>query len=233
MQTESVALARLLPEQCVVVEARSDAWWSSGLLKEEQPFVAHAVEKRRREFTAGRNCARTALIRLGLPPVPIGVGEHRQPLFPAIVSGSITHTRDYCAAAVVRTGSVRAIGIDAESNAPLDESVARRVLSPDELRRVRSRRRVGCCDDVLLFSMKEAFFKAVFPVCRRHVDFDEVDIHLLPAGDSCDVGVLAPDLAALLQDFDIEARCRFDAERVYSAVTLWERRLPASGRQSD
>ncbi|EKF24186.1 putative phosphopantetheinyl transferase, PptII, partial [Mycolicibacterium hassiacum DSM 44199] len=40
-------------------------------LPEEEPLIARSVAKRRNEFVTVRHCAREALSRLGLPPVPI------------------------------------------------------------------------------------------------------------------------------------------------------------------
>jgi hypothetical protein len=45
------------------------------LLPEEEKGMLRAVEKRRREFIAGRACARRALGRLGIPPVSILSGD--------------------------------------------------------------------------------------------------------------------------------------------------------------
>jgi 4'-phosphopantetheinyl transferase EntD len=168
----------LLAEGTAVAELLAPDFCTSGdLLPEEERFVARAMEKRRREFIAGRSCARLALRRLGAASAAIGVGSFREPLFPAGISGSITHTREYCAAAVVRTGPVLSIGIDAEFNQPLDRSVADLVLTPDELRAIDAFKD-GCYADALVFSIKEAFFKAVFPFLRQYLKFSDVSAAL-------------------------------------------------------
>jgi 4'-phosphopantetheinyl transferase EntD len=43
----------------------------TGLFAEEATLVARATEKRRREFTTGRECARGALAALGIAAAPI------------------------------------------------------------------------------------------------------------------------------------------------------------------
>ena len=43
----------------------------AALFPEEEAYVARAVEKRRREFTTGRWCARAALQQLGIAPAPL------------------------------------------------------------------------------------------------------------------------------------------------------------------
>src|SRR3954466_8638481 len=73
---------------------------SSPLFPEELPLIASAVEKRRLEFGRGRQCARAALRRLGVPDGPLPSGSQREPLWPAAAIGSITHTEGLCVAAV-------------------------------------------------------------------------------------------------------------------------------------
>ena len=50
------------------------------LYPEEESFIANAQHKRRREFTAGRLCAREALSHLGINNFPILVGKNREPI---------------------------------------------------------------------------------------------------------------------------------------------------------
>jgi hypothetical protein len=121
-----------LPPGAVVVEASSATFWGSGLMSVENQYISQALEKRKREFTAGRNCARQALMHLGFPPLAIAVGASREPLFPPDVSGTITHSADYCAAAVIRRGDVLSIGIDADTTEPLDAAMTRLGLRPEE-----------------------------------------------------------------------------------------------------
>ncbi|MFD8031430.1 4'-phosphopantetheinyl transferase, partial [Streptomyces sp. NPDC059717] len=62
----------LLPGSVVVVEAFDGDTVADGavLHPEEEAVVARAVDKRRREFTAVRACARHAMEKLGVPPPP-------------------------------------------------------------------------------------------------------------------------------------------------------------------
>ncbi|MBL3669887.1 hypothetical protein JL475_28675 [Streptomyces sp. M2CJ-2] len=72
------------------------------LLPEEEPLVTAAVEKRGREFTAVRHCARQALRELGVAPGPILTDRAGAPVRPAGVVGSMTHGEGYCAAVLAR-----------------------------------------------------------------------------------------------------------------------------------
>lgn len=202
-----------------MVEAHDRHLWMCGLLQEEEALIVHAAEKRRREFIAGRNCARLALQRLGMAPAAIGIGSFREPLFPAGVSGSITHTEEYCAAAVIRTGAVLSIGIDAESNEPLSQSVADIILNSNEQMMAQAFGN-DCCVDMLVFSIKEAFFKAIFPLCRQYLEFSDAIVALSPADHTFSVRVVRADIMAHLGRTKILGRYRYDARRVYTAVSL-------------
>ncbi len=145
------------------------------LFSVERRAVANAVEKRKREFQTGRACARAALQGLGLPRVAIPVGDRGQPLWPDGVVGSITHCDGYRACAAARRVDIASIGIDAEPYAPLPGSVLTSIATPAELRRLAARR-----DDVhldrILFSAKEAVFKAWFAYADCPVGFRDCDI---------------------------------------------------------
>ncbi|HEX4451740.1 MAG TPA: 4'-phosphopantetheinyl transferase superfamily protein [Kofleriaceae bacterium] len=131
------------------------------LFADEAAAVARAVAKRRREFAFGRACARAALGA----EVAIGVGQGGAPIWPAGVTGSITHTDDYAAAAVVRAGH---IGIDVELVARIAEvpGLAERVALPSE-RGVP----VG-----VVFSAKESVYKCLYPTAERFLEFAEVEL---------------------------------------------------------
>jgi 4'-phosphopantetheinyl transferase EntD len=57
-------LEQILPAEVAVAETFADDP-RSALFPEEEAVIARAVEKRRREFTSGRACARAALGALG------------------------------------------------------------------------------------------------------------------------------------------------------------------------
>jgi 4'-phosphopantetheinyl transferase EntD len=92
----------ILPAQAAAVQAFGDLPGAT-LFPEEKTFIAKAVDKRRREFTTARGCARAALAALGLPPAPIVPGPRGAPQWPTGVVGSITHCAGYCAWALART----------------------------------------------------------------------------------------------------------------------------------
>ena len=166
-------IERLLPDTVVAVATREDR--AVELSAAEERSVGRAVEKRRREFVTGRACARLALERLGVTPVAIPSGERGEPLWPSGVVGSITHCDGYRACAVAKRADVAAVGIDAEVHAPLPEGVLEQVAFGRELAMVRGRH-AGVCLDRLLFSAKEAVYKAWFPLAGRWLGFEDVEL---------------------------------------------------------
>ncbi|MFI8307282.1 4'-phosphopantetheinyl transferase [Streptomyces sp. NPDC085927] len=170
----------LLPGTVVVVEAYGDEGTDAPLYPEEAEAVARAVDKRRREFTAVRSCARRAMKKLGVPPRPVLPGERGAPTWPDGLTGSMTHCAGYCAAALVRTGDLASLGIDAEVQGPLPEGVLSSVALPAEAERIGrlALERPGVHWDRLLFSAKEAVYKAWFPLTGKWLDFMEADIEL-------------------------------------------------------
>lgn len=160
------------------------------LLPQEAAIVARASDKRRREFTSGRECARIALGKLGVELGPILVGERGAPLWPPGIVGSITHCDGYRAAVVARTSDVTAIGLDAEPNGPLPGGVLEVVSLAAERDRLAALADLaaerpgqpGVCWDRLLFSAKESVYKAWFPLTGSWLGFEDADVIIEPDG---------------------------------------------------
>jgi 4'-phosphopantetheinyl transferase EntD len=148
------------------------------LFPEEEQIVAHAVPARRRSYATVRGCARACLQRMGYPPVPILPGAGGAPRWPAGVLGSMTHCTGYAAAAVGPSSLITAIGIDAEPDAPLPDGVLELVATAAERERLALAQREpdGPNWDRLLFSAKEAVYKAWFPLVGEWLDHQQADI---------------------------------------------------------
>jgi 4'-phosphopantetheinyl transferase EntD len=176
-------IGELLPQTVVTVEAYGDEGADAPLFPEEAALVARAVAKRRREFAAVRSCARRAMEKLGVPPQPVLPGERGAPRWPAGLAGSMTHCDGYCAAALVRAADLASLGIDAETHGPLPEGVLSAVALPSEAERLRhlAAQRSDVHWDRLLFSAKEAVYKAWFPLTGKWLDFTEAEIDLSAA----------------------------------------------------
>jgi 4'-phosphopantetheinyl transferase EntD len=183
-------IERLVPDAVAVASTREELL-EVELFPEEERLVRSAVDKRRHDFTTGRACARRALERLGIGAVAIPSGERGMPLWPPGVVGSITHCRGYRAAAVARAGELASVGIDAEVHEPLPDGVLRHVAFGPEIDRVAAPRD-GVCLDKLLFSAKEAIYKAWFPLAGRWLGFEDVDLTIDVEGRSFHGRLLVP-----------------------------------------
>jgi 4'-phosphopantetheinyl transferase EntD len=179
----SLRLVDFFRQPGVVVKAASLCEEHEPLRPEEAAVVATSVEKRRREFRAGRSCARKALAELGITDFPLLAGEDRAPIWPQSVVGSITHTDGcpggYCAVAVAHRRIAFGLGLDAEPRLPLPSEVWSLVLDEEELRDAHRAAEPGVYSR-MVFSAKETTYKALFPACKRFLEFSDVHVDLLP-----------------------------------------------------
>jgi 4'-phosphopantetheinyl transferase EntD len=187
------------------------------------------VEKRQREFRAGRHHARAALARAGAASPIVRRGDDGLPLFPPGFHGSITHTgRDSTFAAAAICAKNHAIGIDAENHKELSASMVDAILLPTEQRRFhqvtaldhQAPRSLGLFA-LWVFSMKEAFYKCTYPHCAAPFGFLDLDVHVEPAHRSFVVTLRSnkyPDVPSQLP-----GRYEVDSQRIMCAVT-WSHR---------
>ncbi len=147
------------------------------LLGDEVFAVEHVTAARAREFGAGRAAARIAMELLGHPPRPILQGEDRAPIWPAGLTGSITHTARDALAVVTDDPAIRALGLDMEPATPLEPDLWRAVCTQDDLLWLAG---LGPSQRghfaKLIFCAKEAFYKAQYQISGTLIDFLDVDL---------------------------------------------------------
>jgi 4'-phosphopantetheinyl transferase EntD len=174
--TPDPILSVILPSEVAAAEIRGE-FPITGLLPEEMSLLGpQAVEKRRRELTAGRLLARRALEKIGVAPVAILAGEKREPLWPTGVVGSITHTFGYGAAAVAPAARFSGIGIDAEVHEPLPDGVLRMIARPEEQAWLEKHADDDIRWDRLLFCAKESVYKVWYPLMHRWLGFEDATV---------------------------------------------------------
>lgn len=167
----------ILPPSATVVATREDVF-DEGLFAEEEQIVARAVEKRRREFTTARACARAALRQLGEPPQAIPTGPRGAPQWPEGIVGSITHCDGYRACALARDTDLATLGVDAEPNEALPDGLLGDIALPEERGQLAALalEEPGINWDRLLFSSKESVYKAWFPLAERWLGFEDATV---------------------------------------------------------
>ena len=191
------------------------------LRPEEAEAMSRAVDKRRREYTAGRVLVRKALRRLGMPEVALINGEDRAPQWPSGLVGSITHTRGLCAVAIAPQGRVRAIGLDVEQDEPLKPALLDMICTEAEMQQLA---KLGESDGGLaakvIFSAKECAYKAQYLLTQQYLGFQAMTVEVRdarwratfnqPSGDVFQVGDI------------IEGTWRRDRGLVATAIVLRE-----------
>jgi len=156
----------LFPRPVVTLEATEEMWSGPLLPEEEDCLSPRAVLKRRREFTAGRVCARAALERLGVRDFPLLAAPDRMPLWPPGIVGSLSHCGDRCGVAVAREGAIVGLGLDVERARPLEDRALPGL--PAGLAAM------------AVFCAKESAYKCHYPLARTFLDFHDVEITLEP-----------------------------------------------------
>jgi 4'-phosphopantetheinyl transferase EntD len=176
-------IEQLLPVGVVAVETFEDIL-GEAVFPGEEDLVAKAVEGRRREFVTARRCAREALAKLGHAPAPIRSGPKREPIWPAGVVGSITHTTGFRAAAVAPRSVLASVGIDTEQNGRLPDGVEESITVSGEPEMLAELARAFPARhwDRLLFSAKESVYKAWYPLTGRWLGFEDARLTIDPVG---------------------------------------------------
>lgn len=216
-------LAALFPAGAVAAQLQGSTP-PGHLSQDEIHAVSHCSENRIRDFYAGRSCVRRALKELGIEGFSLLPAKDRQPLWPAGITGSITHTDGYSAAVVIRQGSVRCLGVDSELISSVHEGLWPRICTPAELQGL------CCCASTgrneraaLIFAAKEAFYKSQFPLTGEWVGFADVVIELERQPDGGGVFVVAPQRPLLLQrrgEQQLTGRFRSHGEFVTAGIAL-------------
>ncbi|MFC3504230.1 4'-phosphopantetheinyl transferase [Micromonospora krabiensis] len=188
-------MRELLPPEVAVAVAGPDDWTGQLLAAEQACLSERAVEGRRRDFTAGRVCARRAMTTLGLPPAAVVAAADRSPVWPSGVVGTITHTRGYCAAAAAHVTAVRSVGMDAEQHRELNEGVRRMICLPEEEERLVALPG-GISWPAVLFSAKETVYKVWHPVVGTWLDFTDAHVELDPDAGTFTARIAPARLAA-------------------------------------
>lgn len=212
--------ASLLPPHVKVVT--SEAWmWNTPVSPEEEATISRAVDKRRREFRAGRHAARVALEALDIRDFRLLPGKGREPVWPAGIVGAITHTGNYCAAAVASTEYSRGIGIDAEQNDPLKDELKPMICTPGELDWVAAQEAAGNgWVSKLIFSAKESIHKIYYPLNYYTLDFLDAELRIDIHQRSFHARIIKPYANAAVPLFELDGRFAVDSQHVYSAIHL-------------
>jgi 4'-phosphopantetheinyl transferase EntD len=183
-------------------------------LPAEERLIEGVGRKRSMEFRAGRHAARLALHRLGVPVVPILRGEGGQPWWPPGVVGSITHCASRAAAVVAMRHDIARLGIDVELNVDLDPSVAALICTGTEASWC-GEQRDGVAWETVIFSAKEAVYKALYPLDGQFLEFDDLELVLSAGTGTFHVRPLSPRAGSAVE---LEGRFCVEPDVIWTAA---------------
>ena len=137
-----------------------------------------ASSQRRQEFVAGRYCVFNAARAIGLELETLPISAERGPVWPAGVIGSISHSKKLAIGCIGEVGQFRSIGIDTEevfSNQTIKD-IMEAIALDSEIAFITKEipTRAKALAFTIVFSAKEALFKAIHPLCKQFIDFQEV-----------------------------------------------------------
>jgi 4'-phosphopantetheinyl transferase EntD len=145
------------------------------LLPAEMAAFAGSVLKVRRASGAARIVARTLMSRFGYASCAIPKSTAGMPVWPDGVVGSLAHDATVAIAAMALQRDFQSIGVDIEPAEPLAPDLLDIVAMPKERERIQDDPLRGR----LLFSIKEAVYKAVYPLDRMFLDHHDVEVSLV------------------------------------------------------
>ena len=162
--------------------------------------LAKSGKKRQAEHLAGRIAAVHALRAFGEKAVP-GIGDRRQPLWPAGLYGSISHSGN----TAVAIASTAPVGIDIEAifTPHLADTLAHQAATDSELAILRACPQPFPLALTLVFSAKESLYKALVEHDPTLAHFHDATFQQLDE-KSITLAIPALSLTARLSWFAIE-----------------------------
>lgn len=211
-----LALRDLLPEDishsvCLIPE---DSTFEFSL---ERDSLRTARDYRKREFVAGRDCARDALKQLGFPARPILSDSDGLPMWPKGAVACISHSKGYCATIAGMRTNYRTLGFDLEKTNRLSPAAVTRTVHPDEQSFVQSNQKKAS----LIFCAKEAFFKAQYPLWFTHANFHDLVLDVNEADGCLHVASISERFPDELRAIAPKLQFRFRFVEDFVLVACW------------
>jgi 4'-phosphopantetheinyl transferase EntD len=147
--------------------------YTGDLAEADRLRISNSVNERRQEFSTGRYFAKHALSFLGFRSSdPLGL-DGRRPVWPKGVTGSISHSDTLAFVIVSNHPWLKGLGVDIEPATAPPPATDRLVFTRTELDRISDENRLFA---TRLFSAKEAVFKAVNPIAKKMIGFQDVEL---------------------------------------------------------
>jgi enterobactin synthetase component D / holo-[acyl-carrier protein] synthase len=186
--------------------------------EEARILSPRACERKRVEFALGRTAAHFALKQIGFEnPPPVLRGQKGEPIWPGGIVGSITHCYPWSVAVAVQCSNGFAVGVDLETKERMQGTdISDLVCREADLDWVRD----GDFQErlTMIFSAKEAIYKALYPLCQRYIDFKEVELTWFPEQHRFRGEFLAPLVPNVQQGQACAVYCLCHAELIFSCL---------------
>jgi enterobactin synthetase component D len=185
--------------------------------------LLNAVDKRKAEYLAGRYCASRALVSLGEYDFKLLSDENRCPMWPVTIKGSISHTNDTAISAVTSASDIVGVGIDIENiiSREIKERIETQIIFKNEIKWLSNSNYSPEQVFTLIYSIKESFFKAVYPSVGYYFDFDAVQIKSIDYNNNKITLVLCIELSSYLKKgLEVQGEFLMGAKKILSLLIL-------------
>ncbi|MGO4440735.1 4'-phosphopantetheinyl transferase family protein [Rhizobium sp. RAF56] len=144
------------------------------LLPDEARSITSRHVAARRASGAARWIAHRLLAELGVTNYAVLRTASGAPMWPGGVTGSLAHDERMALAAVAPAAEIDSLGIDVEPATPLPDDIVALVATEAEMSGMGHQPLSGR----LLFSIKEAVYKAVYPIDRLILEYEDITVDL-------------------------------------------------------
>jgi 4'-phosphopantetheinyl transferase EntD len=144
------------------------------LLPEEARSIPARQPAMRRASGAARWIAHRLLADIGVNDFALLRTPSGAPAWPGGITGSLAHDDDMAVAAIAAVGQIRSLGIDVEPALPLPDDIFALVAIPTDRTETADRHLAGR----ILFAAKEAVYKAVYPLDRQVLGYEDIAVNL-------------------------------------------------------
>ena len=213
-------IQQLFPEGVVTACCRIEDR-EAFLYPEERSAVARAIDKRKREFSTGRFCARRALEKLGLQPCCLPQRPDRSARWPEGIIGSLSHNRTWCGAVVARNDIMLGVGLDIETISRVSVNIQDKILTDNEIAWIAAlsedhRQRYRA----LIFSAKEAVYKCIYPAYRFRMGFHDAQVYPDRHTDTFVIEIVDEEFSRPFAGKLLSGRYLIYDDSIFSGITL-------------
>lgn len=140
----------------------------------ETESLGNSIDVVKDRAAAARVAARVLFERFGVQNWEMPQRRGDAPIWPAGWTGSLAHSDDFGIAAIAPRSRMASIGIDIEPAEPLPDGIRESIVFHDDVIQTNK----GGFEGRVAFCIKEAVYKAVYPVDRQFLGFSDVTIDM-------------------------------------------------------